>query len=413
VVARTSVFLFEKEGGNIRRAGELLAVGTVLEGGVQCNAHRLRVNLRLVATETGFTLWSHTFDGSFSSVFDMQDEIVRRVCEELRVRVVEGVVRRASSGEAYRHYLKGRQLYSSRQPNVLWKAVGCFESAIAIDPDYAPAHAALAECLGLLSLVCCPPGEVLPKAKQAALRAVELDPQLAEAHMSLGMILTCYEWDHLGAAAAAERAVRLSPGTASIYEWYIVYLASVGRTDEAIRCMRHAQSLDPLSPLVNSNVGMVLYIVRRYEESIANFEDSLEDDPNNYWLHWHLGLAYLAYGAVSRAIDSFRRGSELSRGNSPLSALLVFAYALNGRRIEAEDALAELTQRMQRQYVSPVPLALAYAGLGDRDTAFRLIDQAIEEHSPLVFWFAWPIFDFLRDDVRFADALRRVGFSPA
>ena len=240
---------------------------------------------------------------------------------------------------------------------------------------------------------------------------MELDPQLAEAHVAHGMILGVYDWDHPAALLAAERAVKLSPGTAGLYEWYIVYLAAVGRVDEALRSIRHAQDLDPLSPLVNSNIGVVFYIARQYEEAIANFEDCLEDDPHNYYSHWHLGMAYLAFGAVSRAIESFRRALELSGQNPLVSALLVLGYGLNGRQVEAEDALTGILKRIEREYVCPVPLALAYAGLGDRDRAFRLIDQAIEERSPLVIWFSYPIFDILRDDVRFGAALSRVGLS--
>jgi TolB-like protein len=401
VIARTTSFQCKGQSHDIQTIRSQLNVGAILEGGFRLRGDKVRVTAQLVDTASEFLLWSGTYAGSLADLSFMQTAIVRKLCEELKAPFQHGGVQKSIDGAAYQLYLKGRYLYNQRIPEGLRKAVDCFEQSIAIDPSFARPYAGLADCYTLMAVFVLRPRDVMPKAKAAVLRAIELDDNLAEAHTILGAVLAGYEWDLRGAEAAFRRALGINPGLVAVYEWWTMFLASIGKYEESIAEIRRARELDPLSPFVNANLGTVLYIARRYHEAIDHFLNPLETDPHFYWTHWHLGLTYIA-------IQSYASGRS-----SPLLAMLGMTYGLMGKQPEAKAVIAELEQRGRTEHLCPVPVALVHAALGDSDMAFQALDRAYEERTTLMLWLGWPIFDMLRDDPRFTALLSRLGWSGA
>jgi len=395
--------------------GRELNVELILEGGVQCAGERIRVTVQLVSVASGAPLWAEKFDERLTDIFAVEDYISERVANSLMLRLMDqgqkpAPGRGAENREAYQHYLRGNYYWNQRTAEGLKQAITCFNQAIALDPQLAPAHIGLAESYALLGCVHgeLPPREAMPQAKAAAQAALELDEQLAEAHTALALTLALYDWDWVGAERAYLRALEINPTHATARHWYGLLLAWRGRLDEALIELRCAQQLDPFSPIIGANVAWALYASRRYDEAIAECRKTIEMTPNFYRAHVYLGWAYEQIGAFEDAISEFRLAMELHGGGPEITGL-GHAYARVGRIDEANLVIAELRERATRGYISPYAFALIYAGLNDSDNTFAWLERAYEDRTHwLVFLQAEPRFDRLREDPRFIDLVHRV-----
>jgi len=415
VLSQASAFRFKDKADDLGRIREQLQVGAVLRGSVRREDSRLRVTAQLIRTSDGAYLWSETFERATKDLFAIQDEISRTVVQSLQVQLA-GERRRlvrpyTENLEAHNLYLQGRHYWNQRTEDGLNKSIESFERAVALDPKFALAYAALADSRALLaSYGLSPPRQIMPKAKAAAVQALELDEGLGEAHASLAFVRFLYEWDWQGAEQAYKRASELNPGYAIMHHWYAGYLRARGRLDEALAESRQAQALDPLSPAIGRDLGRVFHCQRRYDQAIEQFRKTLELEPGFPSGYLHLGLAYAQKAMYPEAVAACQKAREL-RGANPLTlAGLGYCYGRWGQRDKAEELLAELKRVSAQKYVSAFDLALIHIGLDQKDQAFEWLDKAREDRDGWLVWLnADPVFDSLRPDPRFAALLKKVG----
>lgn len=424
VAARTSSFAFRVKDLDLPEIGAKLRVATVLEGSVQKSGNRLRVSARLAKVADGFALWSERYDREMTDVFAIQDDIARAIAAGLQVTFEdwEGkpqdkalVTPPTANLAAYDLYLKGR--YQLAQPGLgLKRALDLFEQAVALDPDYAQAHAGLAEACALLAqygLV--PPDAIRAKAHAAANRALALAPESAEAHCASGALSLICDWDWARTSTALQRAVELNPGYIAARIWLAFYLVFVeGRLDAGIAQAQRATELDPISPLPVTRLGMALVGAGRYEEAEAALRRAGELAPMMFVPPTHLGLLYNHLGRTEEAIAALDVAIATS-GRHPwtLSALAV-CYSSLGKLGEAQAIYDELVARARREYVQSSMLAALTASLGRMDEAFALLERACDEHDGiLVYAKRYPFFKLLQSDRRMEEIFRRVGFPDA
>jgi len=396
-------------------AGRELGVEAVLDGTIQRWGERIRVAARLTRVSDGTTLWAGQFDERFADIFQVQNSISERVAGELVPRLTgeerEMLAKRyTDDAETYELYLKGRFFWSKRTREGDEQALEYFRQALARDPNYALAHAGLAEYYRTLPLARdVPSREAMPRAKEEVEKALRLDERLAEAHTTLGWIKFFYDWDWAGSEREHRRALELNPNLPAAHVGYATLLSYLGRHDEALAEMERAHRLDPLSPLSGALHGQSLYLARRYPEAVEHLRRQLEINPE-FWLSLlMLGRSYERMGSYEEALAAFRRAGEIGGTTEPLS-LSGYTYAVSGRKAEAERTLHELMTRGERSYVPPYNVALVYHGLGDTDAALKWLERAYEEHDVrLIFLGVEPKWDGLRADPRFADLIKRVG----
>jgi serine/threonine protein kinase/Tfp pilus assembly protein PilF len=420
VPARTSSFAFKGQNLSARAIAESLRVGALLEGSVRKAGNRLRVRAQLVDAADGYQLWSETYERELEDVFAVQDEIARAIVGALKLQLggeeAKPLVTRATADfEAYSLYLQGRYLWNQRTGEALERAARFFEQAIAKDPRYARAHAGLADTYILLPFYGnAPAKETHAKARRAAETALSLDSTLAEAHTALADI-KLYAWDWRGAEQSFRQAIRLAPGYAVAHHWYADYLSVTGRLEEALLQRQLAHSLDPLSRVIATELGLDLYLLRRYDEAIARLKQVLDLDPDFAFAHQRLGEVYLQKGWHAEAIAELERAADLGWSTHTLNKpLLAYAYAASGDRARATQIVGELTSRAARGDVPPFAIALAYTGLGDKKQAIAWLDRAVATHDPDVTGAASsPLLDPLRADPRFTRLVRRMGLEPS
>jgi DNA-binding winged helix-turn-helix (wHTH) protein/TolB-like protein/Tfp pilus assembly protein PilF len=399
-------------------AGGEQGVDAVLEGSVQRSGGHVRVTVQLVNVASGVPIWAEKFDEEFTNIFAVQDAISQRVMRglvvELSAEEREQLDRRGpTSAEAHQAYMKGRYFWNKRTQEGLKKSVDYFKQAVEADPGYALAHAGLADAYLLLGGYAVESqAEAIPKAREAAKRALALDQTLAEPHATLGLIAENYDWDWAEAESEYRRAVELNPNYATARHWRGEFLAFMGRHDEAVAEIRRAQELDPLSLIISVDVAKVYYLGRRYDLAAEQAKKTLEMDPDFAYARSILGFCYSALGRHEEAIAEIRRIKNLE--DDPINlAYAGYLYGKAGRRDEARAALARLAERSKRTYVPPNLTMLVYAGLGDRDAAFEWFEKVFEEHTVGVADLKVnPVFDGLRADPRYADLLRRARFTP-
>ncbi len=353
-----------------------------------------------------------------SELLQTQREIAREIVDKLKLKVSgeeKGLAKHyTESNEAYQLYLKGRFYWNKRTGEGMQKSLGYFQQAIQEDPNFALAYSGLADTYDLLAAQDAGgdmrPDEALPKAKSAALKALEIDETLAEPHVSLAHVKYYYDRDWPAADREFKRAIELNPNYPVAHHWYALFLMSVGRMDQALAEIKRAQELDPLSLPINMSVGWVLGMARRPDESVEQLRKTLEMDPNFVVAHHRLGLAYEQQGKYDEAITEFQQVVSLSGGKPMGIAGLAHAYALSGKREQAQKNLAELLEMSKQRYISPASIAAVYAALGDKDKAFAWLEEADKEHDVMVARLKVDSrFDSLRADPRFQDLLRRVG----
>lgn len=399
-------------------AGRELRVEAVLDGRIQRAGERIRVSMQLVRVSDGATLWGGTFDEKLTDLFALQDSISQQVAQALLPRLSSEerhqlATRYTDDLDAYTLYLKGRFHWNKYTEDGFRKAIEYFEQAIEKDPSYALAYAGVADSYLVLGVEHLPPKDCFPKVQVAALRALELDDSLAEAHVSLGAYYVFYDQNWPRAEQRFLRAIELKPNYGDAYHFYGHYLQAVGRVDEAVAMTERGLELDPLSLIINAELGFAHYLARRYDEAIAQYRATLELDPNFVFASWGLGQAYERTGQHEEAIAELTRAVSTSGGWPTVVAELGCAYAAAGQRAEAEAVVVELKRRAAREFVDPALIALVYCDLGETDEALEWLERAREGRSSWMVWLAVePKFDRLRSDPRFVELLRRVALEP-
>lgn len=390
------------------KIGSELNVRAVLTGRVHRRGDTLSIQADLIDVANMSQIWGQHYDRKLSDILLVQEDIARDIFENLRVKLS---VEEKKQLEAYSLYLKGRNYWRKRTDEGLHQGIEYFQQAIEINPNYAPAYAGLADCYNMLVVYgISSPKDAFPKSKQAAIKALEIDDTLAEAHTSLAFIKFRWDRDRVEAEKEFQLAIKYKPGYVPAHQWYSSYLVAVERFDEAVAIAKRGQELDPLSFISNAHLGWILYLSGRYDEAIAHCKRLLDVDPNFFPAHRYLGLTYEQKGMYQEAVIEFQKGRELSK-STLMTALLGHSYAISGKTAQARQMLAEL-QRPNQGYVSTYLVAAIYAGLGEKDQAFKMLETAFEERDMwLVNIKVDPVFSPLRSDQRFRNLIDRIGLN--
>jgi TolB-like protein/DNA-binding winged helix-turn-helix (wHTH) protein len=416
VISHTSVERYKDTKRPLSEIARELGVDAVVEGRVMRAGERVRITVQLIDARTDRHLWAESYERDLRDVLALQDEVARDIATEIQIQVNTPETRRpvyarTVNPEAHEAYLKGLYFWNKRSAEGVRKSIEYFEQATRLDPNYAVAYAGLAESYVVLNgYRFLPPDQAFPRVRAAALRALELDEKLAEAHTSLGSLKWEYEWDASGAKKEYKRAIELTPSYATGHQWYAEYLAAVGREDEALAEIKRAQELDPLSLPISAVTGWILYLGGHYDQAIDQYRSTLELDSNFAIAHSYLGRAYVQKGNFEQAIIECKTATRLSEGHPFYMAWLAYAYAMAGNRREALRILNDLELISRRRYVAAHDIAAIYAGLGEKSKALEWLKKAYNERSYTVLQLpVEPEFDSLRPDPRFQDLLHRVG----
>lgn len=415
VISSTSVMQYKDVQKPLPVIARELDVDAIVEGSILVSGQRIKINIRLIEAKTDRNLWSKSYERDLSDILLLQNELARSVAKEIKIAVApeEKVLlaqTQTANPEAYQLYLKGRHFWNKRTEEGLYKAREHFEGAIKKDPDYALAYAGLADTYNMLgTYVFLPSSEAFPKAKEAALKALEMDETLTEAYVSLAYVKYLYDWDWFGAEADFNWAIGLNPSYATAHNYYGTFLNNMGRFNEALLEMAKARNLDPLSLPINTGIGHILYQSRQYDQAIEQCRKALEIDATFPGTHRTLGLIYLRQSKFQDSIEELRKAVDYSGGSVIYSAELALAYASAGNQGEAQKILEELQERSKDKYVSHYSFAIIYATLGDIDQAFSSLEKAVDEKSIMLAWIKVdPNLDSLRSDPRFSALLEKM-----
>ena len=414
VIARTSVMQYKGKGKSVADIGRELNVQTVLEGSVRKAGDRLRITVQLVNAGNQGHLWSQNYDRELKDVFAIQSDIAQRIAQALKVQLGASELGRIEKHgtdnlEAHNLYLLGRHEFNKFTEEGFRRAVAYHEQAIQKDPTYALAYSGLADAYHLLGAWYVPSSEVIPKAKAAALRALELDSTLGDALATLAYVRFWYDRDPAGAERDFRRALTLSPNTRTQFLWGL-YVEFMGRPEEAIKEIERARDLDPLSMIINANVGLAYYCARQYDRAIEEYRRVLQLDPSFAPAHWWLGLAYAKKKMYEEALAEGRKFAELEKTGPVKDGVLGYLYAVSGHRDEALRALQRLEQMSRKQYRTQSWIGFVYLGLADTDRAIQALQADLKDRSEhQVVWKVMPEYDRLRSDARFIALLKKLG----
>ena len=418
VISRTSSMHYKGTKKSLPDIANEIKVDVIVEGTVQRSGDRVVIRAQLIQAATDRHLWVRVYEREMRDILDLQSEIAQAIAREVQIKMTPAEQQRLAtshqvSPKAFDQFLQGRYLYwNKRTEENLNKAIAHFQNAIKEDPSFAQPHVGLADCynsLGTVQFGLKPPMELRRQAEQAATRALELDPALAEAHSSLGQIKH-FSWDWTAAENDFKRAIELNQNYANAHNFYATYLMSLGRIEESIAASNRARSLDPFSLSISVQRGFLLENARRYDEAIEQLRTVVAMAPDHYQAYWTLGHAYAAHGRFDEAIAAAEKAVDLSDRVPGALGILGLAYGLGGRKAEAREIVNELLELNKTRYVTPAALVNAYIGLGEKDEAFVWLEKAFQERSNyLAFVKVFPIMDPLRSDPRFADLVRRVG----
>jgi serine/threonine-protein kinase len=419
VMAQSTVSRFKARPTDPQAVGRELNVRSVLTGRIMQSGGSLRIGTELVDVATGSQLWGALYNRKPGDIFAVQDEISNEISGKLRLKLTRAekkqlTKRHTENDEAYRLYLKGRHHWNQWTEPGFYKAIEYFQQAVEKDSSYALAYAGLADCYVLLGWNSyLPPKEAFPKGKAAASAALQLDPDLAEAHTSLAAVLWLHDWQWDQAQTEFERSLALGPTYPTANHWYAEYTMTMGRHPEAMVRIKKSHDLDPLSLIINVAVGWGLYHARRYDEAIEQLRRTVDLDPNYPMTHWILGLPLRKTGRYEPAITEGEKGVNLSGGSPLMRAALAHTLGTAGRTTEALQILDDLTKLAKQKYVAPYFFAGIHVGLGEHERAIEYLEKCCEEHSHwLIYLHMDPSWDPLRDNPGFQGLLRRVGLPP-
>jgi TolB-like protein/Tfp pilus assembly protein PilF len=414
VIARTSAMLYKRSNKRIDEIGRELEVDYILEGSVRRADTRLRITAQLIQVRDQTHLWAESYSRELADIFELQHEVARRVANSLAFELLPekgstdtGTV----SPEAYEAYLRGKFFWNKGGDRNAWSAIDWFQKAIEHCPGYALAYSAMAYCYGTLAwFSALPPLEAGTRAKDAALRALELDQHLSEAHCALALARFWFDWNWPQAEEEFRRAIALKPNFAAAHNWYAAYLNVMGRSGEAAAEQKIGEEWDPLSLVIAMNRADPYYFSRQYARAIENLLRVLGREPNFYPAHYNLGHAYAQSGRYAEAIEAFRAAASLS-GVPQANAALAYAYAMSGNVSAAQALQAELEHLSANQYVPSPQMAWISLGLGDVERALAKLKQGFEEKSCLMIYLkSDPIYDPLRSHPEFVELMGRMNF---
>jgi TolB-like protein len=418
-VRPTSAILKYKDGSKgAVETGRDLGVETVLEGSIRRSGENLRVTVQLLSVEDGAPLWAEKFDERFTEIFKIEDSISYQVAERLVLKLTgqkKAMLAKhyTDNIEAYQLYLKGLYFSSQRTKGGTQKGNRYFRQAIEIDPNYALAYSGLAASYARLPIISdVPSREVLPEAKQAVMKALEIDDALTEARISLAGIKFWLEWDWQGAEEECKRAIAQNPNHPNAHARYAHLLSNMERHSEAIAEARRALELDPVSLPRNLFLGQFLYQARQYDQAMEQLLEALEMAPNDWVARLNLGKVYVQQKKYAEAITEFQKAREFSEGNTETIAVLGHVLAISGKKAQADKVLDDLKRMSKQRYVPPYNIAIVYAGLGEKQQALAWLEKAYQDRDVrLVFLKVEPKWDTLRVDERFRDLIGRVGLA--
>jgi TolB-like protein/Tfp pilus assembly protein PilF len=406
----------------IDQIGRELGVKYILEGSVTQHAgNQVHITAQLIQVSDQAQLWADSYSRSEADVLTLQSDVAGAIARQIKITLTPQeqaslTVSHPVNPKAHDAYLRGRYQWSQRTPKAIANAIQEFQEAIAVDPDYAPAYAGLADAYGLLGSVpndVLPPRQAIPKAEEAAEKALALDNSLADAHVSLAYIRLAYDWKRREAEQQFREALQLNPGYATGHEWYALYLVATDQMDKAVVEIQKAQELDPLSIIMNMAAAQVFLYAGQNDRVLGQCQRALDLDPNLFLAYYFRGRAYEQKGMLPQAIAEFRRASTLFPGNPTLMMALGGAYALSGDKAQARSYLAALKNLSKERYVPAVYMVGIAAGLDDKDEAFRWLDQAVEDRCDYVIYLGHePGLDNLRADPRFREFVHRIGLMP-
>jgi len=415
VVSRTSTVRYKRSPENLREIATQLGVANVLEGSVQRTADRVHVNVQLIKAASDTHLWAEAYDRKLTDIFAVESEIAKTIADTLQAKLT-GSERNAIAAqptentEAYQLYLRGRYLWNRRTGENLQKALAYFEQAAEKDPHYALAYAGIADSCVLIPIYAAgTPQDYLPRARASAQKAVELDDTLAEAHTSLAYVFF-YDFENAQSVKEFERAISLNPNYAMAHLWYgLGPLSAMGEFERAIAEEKRALELDPISPIINADLGTVYTLARRYDEAIAQLRDTVEMNPQFYGGHRCLGWALELKGATGEAIAEYHKAFELS-DDPMMLAMLAHAEASIGKQNQARQILGQLTEEAKARYVPAYAFVVIYLALGEKDHALDWLEQAARDHDGFYINLikVEPFLDPLRGDPRFETLVSRI-----
>ena len=413
VASRTSSFAFKGRDEDVRKIGAALGVRAVLEGSVRQAGRKIRVTAQLVNVEDGYHLWSDHYDREMEDVFAVQDEIARAITETLKVRLLPTdeakLSERATENvEAYNDYLKGRYFFNRREPI---EAIREFERAIKRDPRYTPAYTGLADsyCIfGFYGGIATQ--EAFSRARKAAEKALELEPESSEVYVSLALVDHYYGWDFRREEANLRRAIELAPRSAAPYSWLGLMLSFTRRYAEGLDQASRATKLEPLSANAQTNVAWNYFVQKKFEEAIQELRRALHIDPNAPYPLWAIGLSYQMIGKHAEAIEAFEKAATITGRRQPFYlALLGGAHAAAGQRDRAVALLEELKKRAEREYIAPFHLLFVYVPLGEIEEALACVEKACLERNALTWWVTEnPSFEPLRSHPRYRSIVEKI-----
>jgi len=414
VISRTSTQHFKSTPDNLPQIAKQLGVAHILEGSVQKASDQVRVNVQLINALTDAHLWADTYDRKLTDIFAVESDIAKTIAETLQARLSgseKSLIAKTPTVNpgAYELYLKGRFFWNKRTGDDLRKSIDYLKQAIAKDPGYALAYAALADSYGILRFYGgASPDESIVPAAAAANKALELDDSLAEAHASLGLIATEELELHRG-VSELERAVQLNPNYATAHHWLSLALTALGQSDRSVAELKRALELDPLSMVINADLSIGYLYARRYDEAEAQARKTLEIDPRSFLAHYYLGMALQLKGRLKEAIPEFQKAVELNHDPYSMS-MLVQGYARNGQTDEARKLLARLNEMAKSAQVPEYAFALAYTSLGEKDRAIEALEHGFAggNKSYLFLLPGDPLLDDLRGDPRFEALVKKI-----
>jgi TolB-like protein/DNA-binding winged helix-turn-helix (wHTH) protein/Tfp pilus assembly protein PilF len=418
VIARTSAMQYKGAKKDTRQIGRELGVDYILEGSVRREGDRVRITAQLIQAKDQTHLWARDYDRNLRDILALQTDVAGAIAREIKLKLTSDENARlarppALDPEAYELYLKGRYFWNKRSEDGFVKAIGYFQQAIIRDPKYAQAYAGLSDAYALLGSFPnaeIPRNEAMPKAKAAALKALQLNNSLAEAHTSLAFVMMHYEWDWPGSEREFKRALELNPNYATAHQWYAVWLMSQGKKDAALEEERRAQEADPLSTIIKTDTAQLLVYAGRFDEAVQQAQRALEIDPGFLLGHVYLAVAYTAKKDYQAAISEFQKVLAISKGDAWATSGIASTYALAGQRRKSEAMLRDMVHNAKNREDLTLSLAEVYTALGENDHAFAWLEKGYQHREGgLIFLNVTPDFQSLHFDPRFADLDRRIG----